>query len=123
MEIINVERFQNYFGSANFLDLLQMVSAVCCPSSKFLGSNCNRTPEGGEATVGYYPLFVTECTGEELEALASKGSSRGSCGKGKSKGKGESGFDSGGEDGGQLGMLDSIYADADQYLTRVHEWC
>ena len=122
MEIINAWK-----DSKLFLVLLiswiffRMVSAVCCLSSlKFLGSNCNRTPEGGEATVGYYPLFgVTECTSEELEAFNDlRGSSRGSCGKGKSKGKGESGFPgSGGEDGGQLGMLDSIYADADQYLT------
>ena len=122
MEIINAWKdSKTIFGSANFMDLLQNgISGLLSIFLKFLGSNCNRTPEGGEATVGYYPLFgVTECTSEELEAFNDlRGSSRGSCGKGKSKGKGESGFPgSGGEDGGQLGMLDSIYADADQYLT------
>ena len=70
---------------------------------KFLGSNCDRTPDGGKDTVGWYPLFgVTHCTPDELDEINKiRGRSRGSCG--------------GSNDSG--GLLDTIFNEADPYLT------
>ena len=70
---------------------------------KFIGSGCNRSADGGKDTVGWYPLFgVTHCTPEELEEINKiRGRSRGSCG--------------GSNDSG--GLLDSIFNEADPYLT------
>ena len=70
---------------------------------KFAGSNCDRKPDGGKDTVGWYPLFgVTHCTPEELEEINKiRGKSRGDCGGDSRAG----------------GLLDSIFNDADPYLT------
>jgi len=70
---------------------------------KFAGSNCDRKPDGGKDTVGWYPLFgVTHCTPEELaEINAIRGQSRGSCGG----------------DAGSGGLFDNIFNEADPYLT------
>ena len=70
---------------------------------KFIGSGCNRSADGGKDTVGWYPLFgVTHYTPEELEEINKiRGRSRGSCG--------------GSNDSG--GLLDSIFNEADPYLT------
>ena len=70
---------------------------------KFAGSNCDRKPDGGKDTVGWYPLFgVTHCTPEELaEINAIRGGSRGTCGG----------------DAGSGGLFDNIFNEADPYLT------
>ena len=70
---------------------------------KFAGSNCDRKPDGGKDTVGWYPLFgVTHCTPEELaEINAIRGASRGTCGG----------------DAGSGGLFDNIFNEADPYLT------
>ena len=70
---------------------------------KFAGSNCDRKPDGGKDTVGWYPLFgVTHCTPEELaEINAIRGQSRGTCGG----------------DAGSGGLFDNIFNEADPYLT------
>ena len=75
---------------------------------KFIGSNCDRQADGGVDTVGWYPLFgVTHCTPEELESINKiRGRSRGSCG----------GDNTGG------GLLDSIFNEADPYLTTAKTW-
>ena len=70
---------------------------------KFAGSNCDRKPDGGKDTVGWYPLFgVTHCTPEELEEINKiRGASRGTCGG----------------DAGSGGLFDNIFNEADPYLT------
>jgi len=70
---------------------------------KFAGSNCDRKPDGGKDTVGWYPLFgVTHCTPEELaEINAIRGQSRGTCGGSAGSG----------------GLFDNIFNEADPYLT------
>ena len=70
---------------------------------KFAGSNCDRKPDGGKDTVGWYPLFgVTHCTPEELaEINAIRGGSRGTCGG----------------NAGSGGLFDNIFNEADPYLT------
>ena len=70
---------------------------------KFAGSNCDRKPDGGKDTVGWYPLFgVTHCTPEELEEINKiRGQSRGTCGG----------------DAGSGGLFDNIFNEADPYLT------
>ena len=70
---------------------------------KFAASNCDRKPDGGKDTVGWYPLFgVTHCTPEELaEINAIRGQSRGTCGG----------------DAGSGGLFDNIFNEADPYLT------
>ncbi|QIN97217.1 baseplate hub subunit and tail lysozyme [Synechococcus phage S-H25] len=71
---------------------------------KFAQGNCDRSPDGGLDTVGWFPLFgVTHCTDEDLDAINKiRGSSKGTCGGG---------------DGG--GFLDSFFKEADPYLTQV----
>ena len=70
---------------------------------KFAGSNCDRKPDGGKDTVGWYPLFgVTHCTPEELAEINKiRGASRGTCGG----------------DAGSGGLFDNIFNEADPYLT------
>ena len=69
---------------------------------KFTGGNCNRPMDGGQDTVGWYPLFgVTHCTPEELASINKiRGRSRGSCGDNSSGG----------------GLIDNIFNQADPYL-------
>jgi hypothetical protein len=75
---------------------------------KFIGSGCNRSADGGVDTVGWYPLFgVTHCTPEELEEINKiRGKSRASCGG----------------DSGPGSLLDSIFNEADPYLTAAKTW-
>ena len=75
---------------------------------KFAGSNCDREPDGGKDTVGWYPFFgVTHCTPEELEKINKiRGQSRGSCGG----------------DAGSGGLFDNIFNEADPYLTAAKTW-
>ena len=70
---------------------------------KFAASNCDRKPDGGKDTVGWYPLFgVTHCTPEELaEINAIRGQSRGTCGGAAGSGS----------------LFDNIFNEADPYLT------
>jgi len=70
---------------------------------KFAASDCGRAADGGKDTVGWYPLFgVTHCTPEELETINRiRGKSRGDCGGDSRAG----------------GLLDSIFSEADPYLT------
>jgi len=70
---------------------------------KFFSSGCNRTPDGGADTVGWFPLFgVTHCTDEELDAINRiRGSQRGSCGNNSGGGS----------------LIDNIINQADPYLT------
>ena len=74
---------------------------------KFTGSGCNRTPDGGVDTVGWFPLFgVTHCSEAELaEINRIRGQGRGSCGGG---------------DGGSL--IDSIFKEADPYLSAAKNY-
>ncbi len=69
---------------------------------KFATGGCNRTPDGGKDTVGWYPLFgITHCTPEELEKINSiRGKNRGDCG---------------GDGPGSI--LDSVFRETDPYLT------
>ncbi len=72
----------------------------------FLASDCGREPDGGEDTVGWYPLLgVTHCTPEELAHIMNiRGGGRQSCdGSGKAK---ESGS-----------LFDNLLKQADPYLT------
>ncbi|WLW36856.1 baseplate hub subunit tail lysozyme [Synechococcus phage S-8S29] len=84
---------------------IKSISGLIALFIKFAASNCNRKPDGGSDTVGWFPLFgVTHCTDAELDAIDKiRGSNRGSCG------------DSGG--GGSL--IDSIFKEADPYLTQA----
>ena len=70
---------------------------------KFATGGCNREPDGGKDTVGWYPLFgVTHCTPEELDKINKiRGKSRGTCGG----------------DAGSGGLFDNIFNEADPYLT------
>lgn len=75
---------------------------------KFATGGCNREPDGGKDTVGWYPLFgVTHCTPEELEKINKiRGKSRGNCGG----------------DAGSGGLFDNIFNEADPYLTAAKTW-
>ena len=75
---------------------------------KFAAGNCNRTPDGGVDTVGWFPLFgVTHCTPEELEEINKiRGKQRGSCGNNSSGGS----------------LIDNIIAEADPYMTAAKTW-
>ena len=65
------------------------------------GDDCDRSPNGGKADNGFYPLFgVTSCTPEELANINKIRGSRGSCA---------------GESAG-TGVLDQIFTKADPYL-------
>jgi len=69
---------------------------------KFASGGCNRTPDGGVDTVGWYPLFgITHCTPQELEEINKiRGKSRSECG----------------EDG-PGSLLDSVFKETSPYLT------
>ncbi len=118
MEIISAWKdASSIFGSGDITELFKGgLSGLLSIFLKFLGSNCNRTPEGGEATVGYYPLFgVTECTSEELADFnKARGSARGKC-EGSQSGSGSGSGSAFGNNG--TALLDSIFTEADQYLT------
>ena len=75
---------------------------------KFAAGNCDRTPDGGVDTVGWFPLFgVTHCTPEELEEINKiRGKQRGSCGNNSSGGS----------------LIDNIIAEADPYMTAAKTW-
>ena len=92
-------------GADLFKKGVQSITGLIALFIKFAGSGCNRTPKGGEDTVGWYPLFgVTHCTPEELESINKiRGSNRGSCGDSGSGG----------------GFLDSFFKEADPYLTQA----
>ena len=65
------------------------------------GDDCDRSPNGGKAKNGFYPLFgVTSCSDEELSNINKIRGSRGSCA---------------GESAG-TGVLDQIFTKADPYL-------
>ena len=65
------------------------------------GDDCDRSPNGGKAKNGFYPLFgVTSCSPEELANINKIRGSRGSCA---------------GESAG-TGVLDQIFTKADPYL-------
>ncbi len=89
-------------GADLFKKGVQSITGLIALFIKFAGSGCNRTPKGGEDTVGWYPLFgVTHCSEAELAEINKiRGDSRGSCGGG---------------DGGNF--LDSFFKEADPYLT------
>ena len=82
----------------------------------FGGGNCERKPKGGEDDVGWFPLLgVTHCTPEEFADIDKfRGDSRGKCGDGQS---GEGGSKSSGG-----GIYDSIFEEADPYLTTAKTW-
>ena len=84
-------------------DAIKSITSLIALFIKFAASGCNRTPDGGADTVGWFPLYgVTHCSPEELANFDKlRGSNRGSCG---SNG-----------DGGSL--IDSIFKEADPYLT------
>ena len=84
---------------------IQSITGLIALFIKFAGSGCNRSPKGGEDSVGWYPLLgVTHCTPEELDKINKiRGSNRGSCGDSGSGG----------------GFLDSFFAEADPYLTQA----
>ena len=75
---------------------------------KFAAGNCDRTPDGGVDTVGWFPLFgVTHCTPEELEEINKiRGKQRGSCGNNSGGGS----------------LIDNIIAEADPYMTAAKTW-
>ena len=75
---------------------------------KFAGSGCNRPIEGGEDTVGWYPLFgVTHCSPEELESINKiRGKSRGSCG----------------DQFSGISLIDNILNEADPYLSAAKNY-
>ena len=83
------------------------ISGLLALFIKFLGGGCDRKPDGGADTVGWFPLFgVTHCTDAELDEINKlRGDSRGTCGS----------SDGGGSSGG--GLFDSIFEQADPYLT------
>ena len=80
----------------------------------FGGGNCERKPKGGEDDAGWFPLLgVTHCTPEEFEDINKfRGDSRGKCGDGQSEGSKSSGG----------GIYDSIFEEADPYLTTAKTW-
>jgi len=84
-------------------DAIKSISSLIALFIKFAASGCNRQAKGGEDTVGWYPLYgVTHCTPEELAEFDKlRGSNRGSCGN----------------NGGGGSLLDSIFKEADPYLT------
>jgi len=68
------------------------------------GDDCDRSPNGGKADNGFYPLFgVTSCTPEELANINKIRGSRGSCA---------------GESAG-TGILDQVFNKADPYLQAI----
>ena len=78
----------------------------------FITGNCGRESTGGEDAVGYFPLFgVTKCTPEDLKNLEKfMGKSRGKCGS-----DGDPTFGAG-------SLLDSIFTEADPYLTSAKNY-
>ena len=86
---------------------ISSISGLIALFIKFAAGNCNRTPDGGVDTVGWFPLFgVTHCSEAELADINRiRGASRGSCGGG---------------DGGNL--FDSIFKEADPYLTAAKNY-
>ena len=85
-------------GKASITGIISMIIG-------FLASDCGRKPDGGNDTVGWYPLLgVTHCTPEELANIDNiKGGGRPSCSGGKAK---ESGS-----------LFDTLIKEADPYLT------
>tara|TARA_B100001996_G_scaffold179268_1_gene136901 strand:- start:249 stop:2828 length:2580 start_codon:yes stop_codon:yes gene_type:complete len=85
-------------GKASITGIISMIIG-------FLASDCGRKPDGGNDTVGWYPLLgVTHCTPEELKAIENiRGGGRQSCDGGKAK---ESGS-----------LFDNLIKQADPYLT------
>ena len=67
-------------GKASITGIISMIIG-------FLASDCGRKPDGGNDTVGWYPLLgVTHCTPEELANIDNiKGGGRPSCSGGKAK--------------------------------------
>ena len=90
-------------GTDLFTKGITSITGLIAMFIKFIGSGCGRSADGGKDTVGWYPLFgVTHCTPEELEEINKiRGKSRGDCGGDSRAG----------------GLLDSIFNDADPYLT------
>jgi len=84
-------------------DAIKSITSLIALFIKFAASGCNRQATGGRDTVGWYPLYgVTHCTPEELAKFDNlRGSNRGSCG----------------DNGGGGSLIDSIFKEADPYLT------
>ena len=112
-EIIDAwKKASSIYGTATDLvkkqaNAIKSISSLIALFIKFAASNCDRTPDGGADTVGWFPLFgVTSCTEEELaEINRIRGQGRGNCG---------------GDDGGSL--IDSIFKEADPYLTAAKNY-
>ena len=87
---------------------LTNISGLIALFIKFIGKGCDRKSDAGEETVGWFPLFgVTHCSDEELDEINRiRGKSRGTCG--------------GDQDSG--GLFDSIFKEADPYLTAAKTW-
>ena len=90
-------------GTDLFTKGITSITGLIALFIKFIGSGCGRSADGGKDTVGWYPLFgVTHCTEAELESINKiRGESRGECGGDARAG----------------GLLDSIFKEADPYLT------
>jgi len=104
-EIIdNWEKGSGLFDAGNdfFKNGIQGLAGLLSLFVKFLGGGCDRKPDGGADSHGYFPLFgVTNCSDEELENINKiRGSNRGSC-------EGDSAAG---------GILDQIFTKADPYL-------
>jgi len=102
--INNWEKGSGIFDAGNdfFQNGLTGLSGLLSLFVKFLGGGCDRKPDGGADSHGYFPLFgVTNCSDEELENINKiRGSNRGSC-------EGDSAAG---------GILDQIFTKADPYL-------
>jgi hypothetical protein len=87
---------------------IKSISGIISFFLKFFSGSCDRTPDGGKDTVGWFPLFgVTHCTPEELDKINSiRGKSRGNCG----------------DNGGGGSIVDNIINNADPYLTAAKTW-
>tara|TARA_S200000501_G_scaffold12321_1_gene10881 strand:+ start:4 stop:2538 length:2535 start_codon:yes stop_codon:yes gene_type:complete len=90
-------------GSDMFQNGLSGLAGLLALFVKFLGGGCDRKPDGGTDSHGYFPLFgVTNCSDEELANINKlRGSNRGSC-------EGDS---------SPTGVLDQIFTKADPYLS------
>lgn len=107
-EIIDAWQASEGIFSEGF-DLVQngikSITGLIAMFIKYVSGGCNRTPDGGKDTVGWFPLFgVTHCTEEELaeiNRIRGIDKARGDCASGESGGS----------------LIDNIINEADPYLT------
>ena len=114
-----IEQWQSGEGifSEDTDGFLKGVDGLTSLMAMFIGTiqgDCGRGQKSAEDTVGFFPLYgATKCTPEEI-AKANKAlgldKAKGECGGGGSGG-------SGGGSGSGSSLIDSIYAEADPYLT------